>query len=59
LIIAKNDNEKTIRIKFIQGPFENKEWYFNPDDTKIIRIGRSIENEIVFKDESVSRLQCR
>ncbi len=38
---------------------ENKEWFFNPDDTKLIRIGRSKENEIVFKDIRVSRVQCR
>ena len=49
---------KIIKIRFLQGPHQNQEKQFNSKDKKIIRIGRSKQAEVVYKDDSVSRIQC-
>lgn len=49
---------KIIKIKFLQGPHQNQERTFNSKDKKIIRIGRSKQAEVIYKDDSVSRIQC-
>jgi len=49
---------KSIKIRFLQGPHQNQDWNFNPADKKIVRIGRSKSAEIVYKDDSISRIQC-
>jgi hypothetical protein len=50
--------EKIIKIRFLQGAHQNKERAFSSKEKTIIRIGRSKEAEIVYKDDSVSRIQC-
>ena len=49
---------KLIRVRFLQGPLQNKEWIYNSEKIKIVRIGRSKTVEIVYRDESVSKIQC-
>jgi len=48
-----------IKIRFIQGFYENMEFAFDPRIKPIIIIGRCPESDIVLdNDESISRVQC-
>jgi pSer/pThr/pTyr-binding forkhead associated (FHA) protein len=58
LLFLANTENKIIKVKFLQGPIQNLEMSFNSKDKKIVRIGRAKSAEIVYKDESVSRIQC-
>ena len=49
---------KKIKVRFLQGPHQNQDWTFIPAEKKIVRIGRSKSAEIVYKDDSISRIQC-
>jgi pSer/pThr/pTyr-binding forkhead associated (FHA) protein len=42
----------------LQGPYVNKEFVFYSNIKDMIRIGRSRTAEIMYKDDSVSRVQC-
>jgi hypothetical protein len=53
-----NIDKKSVKIKFLQGPYTNKEFIFQSNIKDLIRIGRSRNAEIVYKDDSVSRVQC-
>lgn len=55
---SSNNNDKIIKVKFIQGPYQNKEKSFSSKDKTQVRIGRAKEAEILYKDDSVSRIQC-
>jgi hypothetical protein len=54
-----NLDNKYVKIKFLQGPYANKEFIYYSNMKDVIRIGRSKQAEILFKDDSVSRVQCR
>jgi len=54
----ETDGNKIVKIRFLQGPENKKEHSFSSAEKKQIRIGRSKTNEIVYKDDSVSRIQC-
>ena len=57
--ITKDEKKtKSIKVRFLQGPHQNQDWLFSPTEKKIVRIGRSKSAEIVYKDDSVSRIQC-
>lgn len=58
IILASRADNKIVKIRFLQGPHQNQEWSFNSRDKKLLRIGRSKSAEIVYKDDSVSRIQC-
>jgi len=53
-----NPENKIIKIRFLQGPDNKKEHVFTSREKKTICIGRSKTNEIVYRDDSVSRIQC-
>ena len=58
-LIKKDDKiPKSIKVRFLQGPHQNQDWTFNPKEKKIVRIGRSKSADIIYKDDSVSRIQC-
>ncbi len=42
----------------MQGPYINKEFAFNANVKDQIRIGKSRTAEIIYKDDSISRVQC-
>ena len=47
-----------LKIKFLNGLLEKKQFEFNSQKFSFIRIGRSKNCEILYKDVSVSRTQC-
>jgi pSer/pThr/pTyr-binding forkhead associated (FHA) protein len=53
-----NPENKILKVRFLQGPHQNQEKTFNSREKKIVRIGRSKQAEVVYKDDSVSRIQC-
>jgi hypothetical protein len=51
-------DNKVIKIKFLQGPHMNQEYVYNANTKQVVRIGRSRNAEIPYRDDSVSRIQC-
>jgi len=52
---VKQDN--ILRFKFLIGHLKNKIFTFDPKENKVVKIGRSKQSEVMYKDESVSRFQ--
>jgi pSer/pThr/pTyr-binding forkhead associated (FHA) protein len=57
IIVYKTKQDNMLRFKFLIGHLKNKVFNFDPKDNKVVRIGRSKQSEVVYKDESVSRFQ--
>jgi len=57
IIVYKVKQDKLLRFKFLIGHLKNKVLQFDPKDNKVVRIGRSKQSEVVYRDESVSRFQ--
>jgi hypothetical protein len=51
-------DDKTIKVKFLNGPYKNNSFVYNANSKPIVRIGRSRSVEIPLRDCSVSRIQC-
>jgi pSer/pThr/pTyr-binding forkhead associated (FHA) protein len=47
-----------LKLNFIQGQYKNQEYFYNADNKQTIVIGRSKNADIIFKDNSISRIQC-
>jgi len=54
--IDKVDN--VLKIKFLQGQFKDQSFAYNPLNQSAVKIGRSKDLDIVYKDDSISRFQC-
>jgi len=57
IFVYKVKSDNLLKFKFLIGSLKNKMYTFDPKENKVVRIGRSKQSEVLYKDESVSRFQ--
>jgi len=58
MLVYKLNNSNILKFKFLQGILKDKVFTYNPVENPNVKIGRDKKNEVVYKDDSVSRVQC-
>jgi len=57
IFVYKVKEDNVLNLRFLFGMYKKKIFTYNPKDHKLVRIGRNKAAEIVYKEDSVSRIQ--